>query len=210
MINEPPISSVVEPDMRRLLDNYMTLSALKLNCHRIGTIVSFDSAKQTASVQIAALAVFGDKTVPYPVLTQCPVFVPSGGNGCLTMPVTPGDSCLVLFNDRDIDNWYESGAVTAPNTARTHDLSDGLVIVGFRHQANPIVDYSVDVEMRHGTAIVGLEDSGKISIRNQDTTLKNVLTTLITALNKLDEKSPSGSAAVQIADVNTLIYQLLK
>jgi hypothetical protein len=210
MINEPPISSVVEPDMRRLLDNYMTLSALKLNCHRIGTIVSFDSTKQTASVQIAALAVFGDKTVPYPVLTQCPVFVPSGGNGCLTMPVSPGDSCLVLFNDRDIDNWYESGAVTAPNTARTHDLSDGLVIVGFRHQANPIVDYSVDVEMRHGTAIVGLEDSGKISIRNQDTTLKNVLTTLITALNKLDEKSPSGSAAVQIADVNTLIYQLLK
>lgn len=205
-----PLSSIAAPDMRLVLDTWMNNSALKLNCHRIGTIVSFDSAKQTASVQIAALAVFGDKTVPYPVLTQCPVFVPSGGNGCLTMPVTPGDSCLVLFNDRDIDNWYESGAVTAPNTARTHDLSDGLVIVGFRHQANPIVDYSVDVEMRHGTAIVGLEDSGKISIRNQDTTLKNVLTTLITALNKLDEKSPSGSASVQIADVNTLIYQLLK
>jgi hypothetical protein len=209
-MNTAPLSSIAAPDMRLVLDTWMNNSALKLNCHRIGTIVDFDSAKQTASVQIAALAVFGDKTVPYPVLTQCPVFVPSGGNGCLTMPVSPGDSCLVLFNDRDIDNWYESGAVTAPNTARTHDLSDGLVIVGFRHQANPIVDYSVDVEMRHGTAIVGLEDSGKISIRNQDTTLKNVLTTLITALNKLDEKSPSGSASVQIADVNTLIYQLLK
>jgi len=68
----------------------------------------------------------------------------------------------------------------------------------------------VDVEMRHGTTIVGLEDSGKISIRNQDTTLKNVMTTLITALNKLDEKSPSGSAVTQIQDVNTLIQQLLK
>jgi hypothetical protein len=209
-MNTAPLSSIAAPDMRLVLDTWMNNSALKLNCHRIGTIVSFDSTKQTASVQIASLAVFGDKTVPYPVLTQCPVFVPSGGNGCLTMPVSPGDSCLVLFNDRDIDNWYESGAVTAPNTARTHDLSDGLVIVGFRHQANPIPDYSVDVELRNNTAIVGLEDNGKISIRNQDTTLKNVMTTLITALNKLDQKSPSGSASVQINDVNVLIYQLLK
>ena len=209
-MNTAPLSSIAAPDMRLVLDTWMNNSALKLNCHRIGTIVSFDSTKQTASVQIASLAVFGDKTVPYPVLTQCPVFVPSGGNGCLTMPVSSGDSCLVLFNDRDIDNWYESGAVTAPNTARTHDLSDGLVIVGFRHQANPIPDYSVDVELRNNTAIVGLEDNGKISIRNQDTTLKNVMTTLITALNKLDEKSPSGSASVQINDVNVLIYQLLK
>jgi hypothetical protein len=209
-MNTAPLSSIAAPDMRLVLDTWMNNSALKLNCHRIGTIVSFDSTKQTASVQIASLAVFGDKTVPYPVLTQCPVFVPSGGNGCLTMPVSPGDSCLVLFNDRDIDNWYESGAVTAPNTARTHDLSDGLVIVGFRHQANPIPDYSVDVELRNNTAIVGLEDNGKISIRNQDTTLKTVMTTLITALNKLDEKSPSGSASVQINDVNVLIYQLLK
>lgn len=209
-MNTAPLSSIAAPDMRLVLDTWMNNSALKLNCHRIGTIVSFDSTKQTASVQIASLAVFGDKTVPYPVLTQCPVFVPSGGNGCLTMPVSSGDSCLVLFNDRDIDNWYESGAVTAPNTARTHDLSDGLVIVGFRHQANPIPDYSVDVELRNNTAIVGLEDNGKISIRNQDTTLKNVMTTLITALNKLDQKSPSGSASVQINDVNVLIYQLLK
>ena len=209
-MNTAPLSSIAAPDMRLVLDTWMNNSALKLNCHRIGTIVSFDSTKQTASVQIASLAVFGDKIVPYPVLTQCPVFVPSGGNGCLTMPVSPGDSCLVLFNDRDIDNWYESGAVTAPNTARTHDLSDGLVIVGFRHQANPIPDYSVDVELRNNTAIVGLEDNGKISIRNQDTTLKTVMTTLITALNKLDEKSPRGSASVQINDVNVLIYQLLK
>jgi hypothetical protein len=37
-----------------------------------------------------------------------------------------------------------------------------------------------------------------------------VMTTLITALNKLDEKSPSGSAVTQIQDVNTLIQQLLK
>jgi len=209
-MNTAPLASIAAPDMRLLLDTWMNNSALKLNCHRIGTIVSFDSAKQTASVQIAALAVFGDKTVAYPVLTQCPVFVPSGGTGCLTFPVSAGDSCLVLFNDRDIDNWYESGAVVAPNTARTHDLSDGLVIVGFRHQANPIPAYSTDVELRNNTAIVGLEDNGKISIRNQDTTLKNVMTTLITALNKLDEKSPSGSASVQIALVNTLIQQLLK
>jgi hypothetical protein len=209
MINEPPISSVVEPDMRRLLDNYMTLSALKLNCHRIGTIVDFDITKQTASIQIAALAVFGEQTVPYPVLTQCPVFVLSGGGGCLTMPVSPGDSCLVLFNDRDIDNWYESGAVTAPNTARTHDLSDGLAIVGFRHQANPIPAYSEEVQLRHGTTIIGLEYDGLIRIQNSITSLKLTLDSIITALTALNAKT-GPSAVTQISAANTLISQLLK
>jgi hypothetical protein len=209
MINEPPISSVVEPDMRRLLDNYMTLSALKLNCHRIGTIVDFDITKQTASIQIAALAVFGEQTVPYPVLTQCPVFVLSGGAGCLTMPISAGDSCLVLFNDRDIDNWYESGAVTAPNTARTHDLSDGLAIVGFRHQANPIPAYSEEVQMRHGTTIIGLEYDGLIRIQNSITSLKLTLEAIITALTALNAKT-GPSAAIQISAANTLISNLLK
>lgn len=208
-MNTAPLSSIAAPDMRLVLDTWMNNSALKLNCHRIGTIVDFDTTKQTASVQIAALAVFGDKTVPYPVLTQCPVFVPSGGGGCLTMPVSPGDSCLVLFNDRDIDNWYESGAVTAPNTARTHDLSDGLVIVGFRHQANPIPAYSEEVQLRHGTTIIGLEYDGLVRFQNSFTSLKLTLEAIITALTALNAKT-GPSAATPIAAANTLISQLLK
>jgi len=208
-MNTAPLSSIAAPDMRLVLDTWMNNSALKLNCHRIGTIVDFDTTKQTASVQIAALAVFGEQTVPYPVLTQCPVFVPSGGGGCLTMPVSPGDSCLVLFNDRDIDNWYESGAVTAPNTARTHDLSDGLVIVGFRHQANPIPAYSEEVQLRHGTTIIGLEYDGLVRFQNSFTSSKLTLEAIITALTALNAKT-GPSAATQISAANTLISNLLK
>ena len=125
------------------------------------------------------------------------------------MPVSPGDSCLVLFNDRDIDNWYESGAVTAPNTARTHDLSDGLVIVGFRHQANPISAYSEEVQLRHGTTIIGLEYDGLIRFQNSITSLKLTLEAIITALTALNGKT-GPSAATQISAANTLISNLLK
>jgi len=205
-----PLSAIAEPDLRSLLDTWQNNTMLRLNCHRIGTIVSFDAAKQTASVQIAALAVMGSETMPYPVLTDCPVFVPAGAGACLTMPVLQGDSCLVLFNDRDIDNWFASGAVAAPNTPRTHDLSDGLVLVGFRHRANPIPDYSAeDPELRNGPGTIGIGNDGLISIRNEITTLKNVMTTLITALNKLNTKT-GPDASVQIADVNALILALLK
>ena len=208
-MNTAPLSSIPAPDMRLVMDTWMNNSALKLNCHRIGTIISFDPSKQTASIQIAALAVFGDKTVPYPVLTQCPVFVLSGGGGCLTMPVSPGDSCLVLFNDRDIDNWYESGAVTAPNTARTHDLSDGLAIVGFRHQANPIPDYSEEVQMRHGSTRIGLEYNGLIGIQNSITSLKAAMDAITTALVALNAKT-GPTALPEIIIAKALILSLLK
>lgn len=205
-----PLSAIAETDLRSLLDTWQNNTMLRLNCHRIGTILEFDPVRQVARVQIAALAVFGSETVPYPVLTDCPVFVPCGAGACLTMPVLTDDPCLVLFNDRDMDNWFVSGAVAAPNTPRTHDLSDGLVIVGFRHAANPIPNYSAeDPELRNGPGTIGIGNDGLVSIRNDITTLKNVMTTLITALNKLNTKT-GPDASVQINDVNDLIYALLK
>jgi hypothetical protein len=203
-------SSIADPTLRVLLDTWQNSTLLRLNCHRLGTIVSFDPASQTASVQITALAVIGDQTLAYPVLTDCPVFVASGSTGYLTFPIVAGDTCLILFNDRDIDSWFEAGATTAPNSGRLHDLSDGLVLVGFRHKGNPVPDYSpYDTELRRAKAVVGLDEDSLISIRNEITSLKNILTTLITALNALNTKTGPDSST-QIAAANTLIFQLLK
>jgi hypothetical protein len=52
------------------------------------------------------------------------------------MPIQSGDTCLVLFCDRDLDNWFESGQITTLNSNRVHDLSDGVALVGIRHKQN--------------------------------------------------------------------------
>ena len=93
-----------------------------LHCALPGNIVSFDPEKQTAEIQPAVKV--GSMT--YPVLSDVPVFMP------VPFEVNPGDACLVVFADIDIDNWLQTGEAFVPGSARRHSLSDGFAFVGFR------------------------------------------------------------------------------
>ena len=131
------IASPTPPTLRSLLATFKQEVFEDLNCHAVGTITAFNATLQTASVQLSIPRVVNGKVIPYPLLTDCPVFVPSGGGAALTFPIAAGDPCLVLFNDRDLDNWFTTGNMTPPNSNRMHSLSDGLVLVGVRNKASP-------------------------------------------------------------------------
>ncbi len=98
-----------------------------LHCALPGNVVSFDPDTQTASIQPAVKLGY----LPYPVLTDVPVFMP------VPFEINPGDACLVIFSDVDIDNWFETGEASAPNSPRRHSLSDGFAFVGFKVPENP-------------------------------------------------------------------------
>ena len=98
-----------------------------LHCALPGNVVSFDPDTQTASIQPAVKL----GSLPYPVLTDVPVFMP------VPFEINPGDACLVVFSDVDIDNWFETGEASAPNSSRRHSLSDGFAFVGFRVAGSP-------------------------------------------------------------------------
>ncbi|MEE3403769.1 MAG: Gp138 family membrane-puncturing spike protein [Acutalibacteraceae bacterium] len=87
-----------------------------------GNIVSFDEDTQTAEIQPAIRA----GSMPYPVLSDVPVFMP------VSFDISPGDPCLVIFADINIDAWLLSGEASVPLSARRHSLSDGFAFVGFR------------------------------------------------------------------------------
>ena len=98
-----------------------------LHCALPGNVFFFDPETQTASIQPAVQL----GSVAYPVLTDVPVFMP------VPFEINPGDACLVIFSDVDIDNWFETGETAAPNSPRRHSLSDGFAFVGFRVVGNP-------------------------------------------------------------------------
>jgi len=77
-----------------------------------------------------------------PLLVDCPVQFPSGGNCTLTFPVAPGDECLVVFASRCIDGWWQSGGVQEQAEVRMHDLSDGFVLLGFRSKPRALPNVS--------------------------------------------------------------------
>jgi len=117
----------------------------RINTCMPGVVQSFDTATQRAIVLPGVkLKIFLDNSLSYldlPPIVNVPVVFPfAGGFGC-TLPVKAGDACLLVFSQRSIDNWLQSGGVQPPETdipgARHHDLTDAIAIMGLA--ANPDV-----------------------------------------------------------------------
>ena len=77
-----------------------------------------------------------------PVIVDCPVVYMGGGGFVATFPIQPGDEALVIFADRCIDGWWQSGKVSPQSVLRMHSLSDGFALIGPRSQLKAIPNIS--------------------------------------------------------------------
>ncbi len=187
----PPLSN---PGLADLLAEVRKEIFLNLNCHAIGTVEAFDDSEQTITATINYTKTFYQKdergtfnpvSVNYPVLLNCPVFILSGGNAFVSMPIAKGDQVLLMFNDRDIDNWF-SGATSGPvNSGRLHSISDAIALIGLFPLNKSISSYDLTrARLQNGDAYVGVS-STKIKIANGSTTLNTQLQDLSTQLENL-------------------------
>lgn len=101
-----------------------------------GRIVSFDAEKQRAQVEVAvqqyAKVEGGFERWRAPLLPSVPVLFPRGGGAFITWPLRKGDYCLVIFQERSIDQWCQKGGTQVDPIWRwEHDLSDAVCIPGF-------------------------------------------------------------------------------
>jgi hypothetical protein len=187
-----------EPQLIDLLNLLKKDVMLNLNCHHIGKITLFNLLTQTASATInyqktffqfnQITGTYDSVTADYPMLMECPVVCLGGGTAALTFPISAGDECLVLFNDRDIDNWY-AGSSNSPNaTARLHNFSDGIILVGIRSLANSLVSYDMTrAVLRNGvggTTLVGVGDT-LIKIANVTTSLNTLLQSMVSDIQSI-------------------------
>ena len=216
----PPIA---RPDLDDTLNALKLSIFFNLNCHRVGVIQSFDTNKQTATIQLVDAwtdnSFQGNKSTPLPPLIHCPIIILKNKNGGLTCPITKGDECLVFFNDRDLDNWQTAGGeYQIPATARAHSLTDAMAIVGLHSYANSISDYNndatelnfkdskislsddeVSITSTQGTEIV-MDDKFKLSNETQD--LKTLVDQLINILLNL-KTTPDGGVTLYPIDSTT-------
>lgn len=177
-----------------------------INCHQVGEIISFDPSNQTAEVQIKMLRPYNGELKKYPVLLDCPCIVLSGGEGRLTFPIKAGDSCLVLFNDKDLDNWFASGNATQPRTPRMHNFSDAIALVGLRNKQNKITDYLADgTELKYGSSTIKLENN-KVTITNGTSQVEMSSGSVTITANSISVVSPTVafSGAVSVGGAFTV------
>ena len=214
-----------DPTLKDLLNLFGKNLSEKINCHAIGTIQSFNPALQTVVVKINYQRVYLEANeegiyeytpIDYPLLLDVPAVILQGGNGSLTFPITSGDTCLVLFNDRDIDNWWTTGKTMAVASLRSHAFSDAMALIGLRSSLNPLTNYdSLRAVLQLGSTKVCLGAS-QIELNNASnislgTILGNLMTQLsgivnaLTTINTACSNPVPPSTLLNISNVLTTI-----
>lgn len=183
---------------------------------RDASIVSFNAELQQADVALNSLVVIGylnlgngqtkAVTRTYPVFPAVPVMFPGGGGAAMTFPIAPGDTCLLIFIDRDFSDWYTSGQTgLPPRTSRIHNPSDAVCIVGLRSVRNPLSTVSETDAQFYGPdgpnkGLISV--AAKVGIGNDTGQLVTALDALATALvNWVDTHGDTPSAGT-ISNIN--------
>lgn len=168
------------PSLFDLLLRTKRESAIDINCVKIGIIESYTALTNSASVRIASKILLANGEIKdYPLLDDCPVIHMQGGGASITMPIEQGDHCIVLFNDRNIDSWYTTGAITTPDDNRLHSIADGIVLVGLNPITEPVL---------HSTSCVTINGAtNKVAIKNNATDLKTLITNLTNLVQEISD-----------------------
>lgn len=206
-----------------LLNAHKKNVMLSINCHAVATVKKVDLELMTLQAQInygstiyevKADGTTGTKIKDYPLLVDVPFIVLGGGTTYLTFPIKAGDECLILFNDRDLNNWIE-GASTGPVASnRLHSMADAMALVGFIVPS----DYDPDrATLGNGETSVGVGEN-KIRLKNSVESLNTILQDLVTEIKAIQTTntvpgspaliSPASQAA--LAAVATRLGELLE
>ena len=125
-------------------------------------------------------------------------------------------SVLLVFSQRSIDNWKQTGGIVEAGDPRHHDLSDAVAIPGIYPKAAPLVGVDPDnvvlqntvankvtvktdgIELKTGVGTFLLGNDGKITMGNGAIELLDIIDKLIDAINKLTVPTGVGPSGVPI------------
>lgn len=219
----------VDNSQGAMLDDIRRDIFLNLKCHDVGTVKAVDVAKQRLSVEInykrTMMRPNTSKNSPpnkeryeyvpkeegYPLLIDVPFIVMRGGPAYLNIPIAVGDQCLLLYNDRCMDDWLASGKQSVLSSSRLHSMADALALVGVSSMQNLIEGYDASrIGLVFGQTKVMVGE--KIELKNDAQSLGPVLQELISKLNELTSAiaaitvpyTDDGSPAVSGPPVNAV------
>lgn len=128
-----------------VFDTFETYLFQKLNVMRIGiiqevlennTIRCSICNKKLLKENKDGSRVWGD----YPPIYAKVWYMGSGSTG-INYPLTIGTPCLMLFNDREIDSYFDTGEISTLQDTRTHSLNDCIAIP--LYQSNSGIDFNI-------------------------------------------------------------------
>lgn len=158
-----------------------------------GIIQKYDVATQTADIQIVVSRMNREDgtTQQIPILPNVPIMHPRSESACVHLPIKAGDSVLVIFAERNIDDWRRTGNPGDAPDDRRHHYSDPVGIVGLFPDNKPLAIDSGDetkLVVQCGDRKITVSDGGDIllgEVGGSDEEPVPLGTTLVTLLNNI-------------------------
>jgi len=140
---------------------------------QIGIVTAFSNRTiPQVSVQPAFQRVYYDSDTPKDIdpIENVPVVYPGGGDFLLEYDIVIGSSVLLIFADRSIAAWFQTGNKGDPSLSHTNDLSDAIAVPGVIPTPgvlpSGVVTGGMALRNKAGTTRIGLSTDGSIALEN--------------------------------------------
>jgi len=176
----------------QIVENYVWGNVQTAIPARIVSIKGFEEG-QTVAVQPLINTVDKDGVVmEIPLLYDVPIMFPSAGGGILSFPVTEGDTVLLVFSSRSIDDFVEASVdpktdyTITPTDNRRYNYTDAIAIPGLYPKANALKPNPTDVELKFADSSVSIKPNGDMALNatgNINMTATGIITITGAAVN---------------------------
>lgn len=171
------------PTLIQTLQSVIDAKLCELHTSMPAEIVSYDHAKNLAVVQPTLKRKYKgeDEAVELPNISNVPVAFQRMGPAHLRLPIKPGQTGHIIFNERSIDGWQVSGGKIDPQDPRKHSLSDAVFYPGLVPNNNPMESSAAQdsVELKLNGAYIEILTSGKFKVTNGTEELFDLLVQIL-------------------------------
>lgn len=131
-------------------------------------IDSYNHKKMLCNARPSINTTFDDGVVvATPMIYNVPVLFPRSRKAAITFPLEKGDTVLLVFAERSLDEWIEKGGnKVSPEDPRRHDMSDAIAIPGCFHAgAGKLPSSDSDLEIQYGDQYINIKKDKSIEIK---------------------------------------------
>jgi len=143
-----------------------------------------------------------------PIIPNVIVQMPMGGGWSIKMPIKKGDSGLLIFSDRSLDNWFVNGGIVDPADTRHHNLNDAIFIPGLVPQSQQTKDETSDMVLANGASQLRIQADGKFQIKNQAQELIANLVNLVNTLSTASTVAGGPFIPTVVATLTQIVQNL--
>lgn len=151
-----------------------------VNTSIAGNVIAFDPDTQLAQLQIGVVRINtkGEQFNPPPII-ECPVQFVGGAGGAIEHEIVSGDECLIVFSQRCLDGWIETGGIAQQSIIRFHDANDAVALMGVRSMNNVLPDFQnqgIRIRNKSGDTYVHVNGSNiEVKTPNGEINLNGVI-----------------------------------